>query len=293
MDLMRFEHVGAFLVHAEPLLLQHEAEHNLMLGICSTLLSQPDSVEHAPYLAIVRDGHNIVAATLMTPPRNVILSLVSPEMQAPEALALIARDLRDVFAGQLPGVMGPVGVSRTFAEQWHALTGQSYHLTMRERIYQVDAVVPITGVPGQFRQATQADREVLVRWIDEFTREAFGGREPLNAERWADSALASAPQGGGVCLWEDGDPVTMAGYGGPTPNGIRIGPVYTPPERRGRGYASACTAALSQRLLDGDRRFCFLFTDMGNPTANHIYQAIGYRAISEANVFEFGAQSPV
>jgi len=85
----------------------------------------------------------------------------------------------------------------------------------------------------------------------------------------------------GVSLWEDGRPVSLASFGNPTPNGIRIGPVYTPPEYRRRGYASALVAELSERLLAG-RRFCFLFTDLANPTANRIYEQIGYRRVCEA-----------
>ena len=85
----------------------------------------------------------------------------------------------------------------------------------------------------------------------------------------------------GVVFWEDGPMVSLAAFGNPTPNGIRIGPVYTPPEYRRRGYASALVAELSERLLE-KRRFCFLFTDLVNPTANRIYEQIGYRRVCEA-----------
>ena len=72
----------------------------------------------------------------------------------------------------------------------------------------------------------------------------------------------------------------------PTPNGIRVGPVYTPPQRRGRGYASALTAAVSAALLHDGRRFCFLFTNLANPTSNAIYQAIGYRPVADVAQIE-------
>ena len=92
-----------------------------------------------------------------------------------------------------------------------------------------------------------------------------------------------------------GDVVSIAGWGGATPNGIRIGPVYTPPELRRHGYATALTADLSQslldgRLFDGGRRFCFLYTDLANPTSNAIYERIGYvRAAESAEIlFERG-----
>ena len=70
-------------------------------------------------------------------------------------------------------------------------------------------------------------------------------------------------------------------------NGIAIGGVYTPPESRGHGYASACVAALSQRQLDAGRAFCALYTDLANPTSNSIYQKIGYRPVRASAMVEF------
>ena len=93
--------------------------------------------------------------------------------------------------------------------------------------------------------------------------------------------------GRGFRLWDDGGPVSLAGFGGGTPNGIRIGPVYTPPELRGRGYASALVAALSAELLAAGRRFCFLYTDLANPTSNRIYERIGYRRVCESAEIAF------
>ena len=85
-------------------------------------------------------------------------------------------------------------------------------------------------------------------------------------------------------MWCDSAPgrmVSMAIWTGLTPHGVRIGMVYTPPQFRGRGYASNCVAALTRRLLDSGRSFCFLFTDLANPTSNKIYQAIGYRHVCD------------
>jgi predicted GNAT family acetyltransferase len=141
-------------------------------------------------------------------------------------------------------------------------------------------------VPGRFRRASDADRALLVRWLAAFNREALGTGPPFDAERWVDNALTSPVRG--VSLWEYGSaPVSLAAYAGPTPHSMRVGPVYTPPERRGKGYASACVAAVSQQLLDEGRSFCTLFTDLSNPTSNHIYQAIGYQPVCDADVYEF------
>jgi predicted GNAT family acetyltransferase len=91
----------------------------------------------------------------------------------------------------------------------------------------------------------------------------------------------------GFAFWEDGEPVCLVGYTGPTPNGIRIGPVYTPPRHRRKGYASAATAVLSRQLIDEGRRFCVLFADLDNPTSNHIYQQIGYQPVADVAIYTF------
>jgi uncharacterized protein len=89
-------------------------------------------------------------------------------------------------------------------------------------------------------------------------------------------------------LWEDdGAPVSLAGWGGPTPNGIRIGPVYTPSHRRGHGYGSAVTAAVSEQQVASGKRFCFLYTDLANPTSNSIYMRIGYEPVCDSIDYGF------
>lgn len=82
-------------------------------------------------------------------------------------------------------------------------------------------------------------------------------------------------------------PVAMAGVSGRTPSGARVGAVYTPPDRRRRGYASALVATLSQAQLDAGARFCFLFTDLANPTSNKIYQDIGYEPVCDVDEYRF------
>jgi len=108
------------------------------------------------------------------------------------------------------------------------------------------------------------------------------------AERNIEARLNTDP--GGYYLWIAGTPVSLAGCTGPTPNGIRIGPVYTPPEHRNHGYASAAVAALSQLLLERGFRSCFLFTDLSNPTSNKIYQAVGYQPVCDVDEYAFGAE---
>ena len=57
----------------------------------------------------------------------------------------------------------------------------------------------------------------------------------------------------------------------------RIGPVYTPPEHRNRGYAAAVTAAAARWALDQGARHVLLYTDLANATTNRLYPRLGFR----------------
>ena len=93
-------------------------------------------------------------------------------------------------------------------------------------------------------------------------------------------------------LWEDGEPVSVAAAGGPTPNGIRIGPVYTPPDLRRHGYASASPRPSARRSSTRGGTFVFLFTDLSNRTSNRIYQAIGYEPVIDVDQITFVPADP-
>ncbi len=279
MELIRFESGSEFYRRAGPFLLEREAEHNLILGITAAIAEGSEWVEPQPYLALVQDAGAPVAVAVMTPPHNLILS------HTDEAAALepIAADLLD-SGTEVPGVTGPADLARAFAELWRRRTGRAFSTVMSQRIFKLETVRPPEGVPGRLRRAADPDRPLLRQWIATFHQEATGEGGPPTDEaldRWLRF------ESRGMYLWEDGEPVSMAGHTGPTLNGIRIGAVYTPPEKRRRGYAGACVAGLSQLMLDSGRRFCFLYTDLANPTSNHIYQEIGYQPVADSVMYRF------
>ena len=142
-------------------------------------------------------------------------------------------------------------------------------------------------MPGAPRRASEADLELLRRWLLDFSREALHEKEP--DESRIERTLRQRLEGDepSFLIWEDGEPVSLAGSGGNTPSGSRIGPVYTPPEYRGHGYGSAVTAAITRARLDAGRRFCFLYTDLANPTSNKIYVDLGYERVGDSREYSF------
>jgi hypothetical protein len=153
---------------------------------------------------------------------------------------------------------------------------------MALRAFQLEQVQAIPQATGRLRIATENERELLIRWFEAFALEALGSVEP-GVERTVERHL----QRGSAYIWEDETPVSMACHIRVTPNGAGVSLVYTPPEHRRKGYASACVAALSQTLLKAGHRYCFLFTDLANPTSNHIYQAIGYKSVGDLSDYSF------
>jgi uncharacterized protein len=280
-EVRRFDHAQEFLAQAGAYLSAREAEHNLLLGLAGVLGARPSLYGSTPYFAAVQQDGAVVAAALRTPPHNLVLS----EVAEPAALDALANDAADAF-GELPGVVGPKEASRRFAELWSEATGRRLERAMAERIFRAETVHAPRGVLGSMRRATAGDRSLLVEWLEAFQDEAMAGRSFRPAEDAVDDYLTRGDDSG-LYLWEDGEAVSLAGCGGPTPNGIRVGPVYTPPARRGRGYASALTAELTSLLLSSGRRFCFLFTDLANPTSNRIYQRIGYEPVSDVDEYRF------
>jgi predicted GNAT family acetyltransferase len=279
----RWQDVHGFLTAAGDFLAAREADHCLMLGLTATLADRPDSYRD-PRFWTAHDGGRVVAAALRTPPYNVILSHVDePRWLTALGAAVLDED-------EPPGVTAPTAAASGLAAMWSARTGRAAVNVMQERVFRLDRVVPPRAAPGRCRDPEERDRSLLVDWLAAFTAEALPAEAPRrDTAELADQFLRRA--GRVAYLWEhDGEVVAFAGVSGRTPHGIRVGPVYTPPERRGRGYASNLVAEVSQRQLDGGRSFVFLFTDLANPTSNHIYQALGYAPVVDVDQYGFPAE---
>ena len=278
MNVIRFEDPASFASSAGDFLMTDEAAHNLLIGITGRLEKSGWAGFSEPgLLRAVVDGDRTMAVALMTPPFPVVLSKADPE-----AVAMLVQDLIDE---QLPGVNGPSEAADQFAEAWSKLRREKVGPVRSQRIYQLTTVVPPARVPGRLRQAVSADKPLLLDWFRGFADEAMGS-DSVEAQL-SDANLDRFLGAGRLYVWDVGEPVSMAAFGGDTPNGVRVSAVYTPPSSRGRGYASSCVASLSQMLLDEGRKFCFLYTDLSNPTSNKIYRQIGYEPVCDVTQHEF------
>jgi len=274
-----FSDAGQFLELVQPFLLRREAEHCLILGLLAGLRAGDQWGAAPPLMGFVEKRGEATAVALMTPPHNLILSWIADDPTIGE----VAHELHAAGVA-LPGVNSSADIARKFALTWSEISGCKYRQQMAQRIYQLNRVISRPRAAGRLREPNESDDALLRKWRAAFSVDAEG-MDPQQAE---EAATMPSPQSRHLMLWEvDGAAVSMAGYSGRTPNGIRVAWVYTPPENRGKGFAGACVAALSQKLLDDGRKFCFLYTDLGNPVSNHVYQKIGYEPVTNATVYSF------
>ena len=257
-----------FLSRAQGFLTEREAENVLMLGVASSATE----AEHA--LTVDRGGVCVMAA--LQSGANLILTRGRPG--AVEALV----EQLSADTSSLPGVTGPARTTANFLDNWHARTGHETRFQMHSRVHELTELIPPRQPPGVFRRAAMSDVEALARWADALNIE-LRSEDPPPGEESVRRRIGL----GRMYVWDNGGPVSMAACDGPTPRGIRINFVYTPPEHRARGYASACVADLSQLLLDEGRKFCALFTDLANPVSNRLYARLGYRPICDFDEYVF------
>ena len=282
MYIATFRNANDFLAHAEDSLLEREVANSLILGIAKRLASQPDFYASKPYLATVEDGDDLLLAALMTPPFNLILA--NTDLDYTDALNILIDNLID-HQWSIPGVGAPASLAADFAHLWQEQTDAPYHIRTHERIFVLHTVNPPQPVPGKLRLATRADLPTLQTWVDGFFKEAHVAGDREDHTEYTVHRVSQ----GDFYVWAlpDGQIVSLAGKTRPVVSVISIGPVYTPPKFRGKGYASNLVAALSQHLLDNGWKACSLFTDLANPVSNRIYLRIGYDPVIDFDQYRF------
>jgi uncharacterized protein len=278
-DVRLLDDVEEFARRAGPLLLADEPRHNLALGIVGTLREHGWRYPERRFWIVEEDGI-VIAAALRTPPHGLVLA----DPLAAAGLEALAAEIDE----ELPGAVGATPEIETFARAWACRRGVGWSTRFRQGIFALERLVPPRPCPGAARIATEEDRGLLVDWLRAFAVEALGETDPDPAALEANVEHRLVADDGAYVLWEvEGVRVALAGYGSSTPTGSRVGPVYTPPEHRGRGYGSSVTAWASADRLAAGYRFCFLYTDLANPTSNKIYRDLGYEHVCDSAQVEF------
>ncbi len=282
MDVLVFEDAGSpedaasFAARVDPVLMAHRTATNVI----ATRLS--DAVAGRPtgltrwYL--VEDAGAIVAAAMHSIGLNLMLSPL-PEGDRSD----IARLLTDVLSkrgDELGALSGSHADVAAFVTAWQQSGGGPDRLIMNEWIHELHHAPAGPPAPGLGRAAGPGDLSAVDVLLRGFYRETFPGRSQASV---TDEAVQRV-QRGGLMVWEcEGILTSLAGLHGPAASVCRIGPVYTAPDFRCRGFGAAVTACAARTGFGRGAEYCMLYTDQSNPTSNRVYARLGFQRVG-ANV---------
>lgn len=232
--------------------------------------ARPDPYYVATY---ARDGA-FGAAMLREGPVVIVNS------DAPAAVAF-AHDLADA-ARTVLSVIGEPAACRAFAATWRERTGRAFRLGMHLRHHMLTKLHVTPRAPGAMRTADDADLDWLTAGALAFAREAQVPDPPHQIQTSTVRRLARR----GFRIWAVDAPAAFAGWS-PAGADARIAPVYTLPQWRGRGFATALVAALARERMEAGAMRVFLMSDVANPTSNALYARIGFRPVSDEVRLDF------
>ncbi len=285
---MFYEDVNKFYDQVFAFLLKHEVKNSLLLTILNSLkINIQKYGKEPPLMFLLTENGIIELISLMTPPYDIIISYTDDLNN----IEILVEELskRNVC---LPGVLSFKEAADKFTKLWCEKNSLESQLLRRERIYKLVEVSEETLGDKQFSVATKSHQSIVLEWAREMMSEALTEitEEELvrNINNFKFEFEQDAIQI--YLLFDDIEPVSMARKAGKAPHGNAINLVYTPPLLRKKGYATECVAKLSKLLLEEGNQYCFLFTDLSNPTSNNIYQKIGYRPVIDENHHKFSSK---
>ena len=287
--------VAAFLAAAGDFLRAERARNTVMLSMTESMrVNQPASQDpdKSPLFGWWADNADnaddadngetphVTGAFMHTPPFPLLVTAVPAEAAADLAATTLA-------GRPVAGVNSYEETAAAFAAAWRERTGCRVDVYRRMRLYRLAELSwPDPAPEGAPRLAREDDVALMAEWFSAFVHEVddMGGEDQ-------EAAVRDRISYGGLTVWEaDGAPAALAGVTRQVAGMVRVGPVYTPPDLRGHGYASAVTAEVSRAARAAGAGEVLLYTDLANPVSNSIYQRIGYQPVEDRVVLTFSGR---
>jgi len=211
-------------------------------------------------------------------------------LQAPRALAAVARHAVAVSGRPLAGLLGPWG-QVVAAQDALGLAGQDARFVSHDDLFALDLarlVVPAPLARGevQVRVAGAHDLPRIARWRSAYRIELLG-HPADDPDVDASSAAEMEPMlrdDGCFLLEASGEPLAFSAFNARLPDCVQVGGVFTPPELRGRGHARAVVAGSLLHARAAGATRSILFTGRENVYARRAYLSLGYRVVGDFGI---------
>jgi GNAT superfamily N-acetyltransferase len=283
-EVVFFDHPAEFLERAADRLAAEPVVSTVVSTVASRMAQATAAAATTPYcwFAVVTDPTGEVVGVAMRtapfPPYPPYLLGMPDDAAVALADAVIDR------GEEVAGANGALPSTRVFADRLAARVGGTVSVSMHTRLFELGTLVDPAPAPGRLRPAYDDEAPLAHEWFRRFHVDADEQAGTTgHSERGESTSMDDVRERirqGRVWMWVEDDDVPrhLTGANPPAFGVARIGPVFTPKEHRGRGYASAAVAEVS-RILVAEGSRVTLFTDQANPTSNRIYVALGFEPV--------------
>ena len=257
-------------------------ENELMIGLTSTLISNPAHYKTTPILASIKTQQQKPVVLFLTHPWPIIL-------YAEHTLDSNSIDIIINFLNKkrinVSGINAKSDISPLFSQQWIQNRGCHSKQKMKMTVYTLKKIQKICPCNGKFIKADKTHVSQLNHWAKQFHKEMKLDHE---SDKYIREHVQYMIESGNAFLWiQDEHPVCMTFRERPHNKGFSIGYVYTPKEERQKGYATSLVHAVCTQSFNESYQYSVLFADKQNPISNHIYKSIGFKEICDYEMDEF------
>lgn len=197
-----------------------------------------------------------------------------------DVLEKLILHLKQNIKRPVAGILGPNMQAEHVIKKLE-LSGHSFSINSNEGLYKINLeALNKLSMPSNMSvvSAQNVRKGTLIEWMKSYDIEALGALNDETLEKQVQEHWNLRLQkNDSWVLLLDGTPVALSAFNARLADMVQVGPVWTPPEYRNKGFARLLLAyTLHKEKLNGIKQ-AILFTD--NPAAIKVYLAIGFKKI--------------
>ncbi|RTL13179.1 MAG: GNAT family N-acetyltransferase [Neisseriaceae bacterium] len=271
-----------FWYFAKPILLQHEAQNNLALGITLRAEHKPEQLKLGLVLFI--NGQASKVAIISAFHGGTLILSHTWEL----ADLCILQDFLISNEVVLHGVVAKVGLSEEFAQSWIQYNSVSYELLHHTEMLVMEQLQSNTVTQYVLRQALDFNLKVVTEHCQQFLLDIYPQAPQDEIIASIDTVAQEFIAGRFGFILEDNskNALGIIEIIRQTPNYQAISTVAVLPINRGKGYGRALITMICAQIFKSGK-IPLLFVDKNNPLTMHLYYSLGFAAISETKHYIF------
>lgn len=197
-----------------------------------------------------------------------------------DVLEKLVLHLKKNISRPVAGILGP-NIQAEHVINKLGLSGRKFGINSNEGLYEINlGALNEFNIPSNMKiiSAQDVSKDILIKWMKNYAIEALGALDDEALEKQVEEHWnLRLKKNDAWVLLLDGTPVALSAFNARLSDMVQVGPVWTPPEYRNKGFARLLLAfCLHQEKLKGTKQ-AILFTD--NPAAIKAYLAIGFKKI--------------